>query len=76
MNDKNKFKEIERNIVNRFTAIQSELRREDQNYHFEFKVKKFLMNLNFNSGKEFVFSWNNIDSVNDKYFATLNAAGD
>lgn len=34
------------------------------------------MNLNLNSGKEFVFAWNNIDEVNDKYFNTLNSTGD
>ncbi len=39
-------------------------------------MKKFLMNLNLNSGKEFVFAWNNIDEVNDKYFTILNSAGD
>lgn len=52
------------------------MRRDEQNYYWEFKVKKFLMNLNLNSGKEFIFAWNNIDEVNDKFFSTLNNTGD
>lgn len=34
------------------------------------------MNLNLNNGKEFVYSWNNIDAVNAKYFTALNTTGD
>ncbi len=34
------------------------------------------MNLNLSSGKEFLYSWHNIDNINDKYFNALNATGD
>lgn len=34
------------------------------------------MNLNLCNGKQFVYNWHNIDSVNQKYFNMLNKTTD
>ena len=75
--EKIKFRELQKAQSQYKSSVAGGINeRSERNYNLEFKIQKFLTNINIKSQEECVYLLKNLDTINENYFEVLNKIGD